>query len=289
MLPIPDLRHTYGNVAEFNDYLTTSGSTTYTNSANNARKLEWLEEASRLADHKCKRGGGFGPWVGTRYYDADGSDTLYLRRDLASLSASGLSITSRFGETPVTPTVSTDFYLAGIGGYEAPYRKIILHGEGTPTIFGSGPRLTSVTGTWSYPYGTLVLSVTTAEALDDSETEVDVSGLTGLSAGMTILIGSEQMYVTATTDSTTDSITVERGVNGTTAASHLTGAAITRYVYNRNVRNFTFRIAEKRMKARDAGADGSDGGADVGTLSLREGEDTIVRRMLGPLILVGYV
>lgn len=289
MVPLPAIRHTYASVAEFNDYLTTSGSGLYTNTTNNAQKLEWLQEASRLADHKCHRGSGFGPYVQTRYYDADGGDTLYLRGDLSALAASGLSITDSFGETPVTPTVATDFFLAGIGTYDEPYRRILLHGEGTPTTFGNGLKLTSVTGTWSYPYRTRLTAVLLDEAVDTDDTTFDVSSLTGLSPGMTILVDSEQMYVTATTDSTPDTITVERGVNGTTAASHLDEAPITRYVYNSNVHDFTMRIAEKRMKARDAGADGSDGGADVGTLSLREGEDTIVRRMLGPLILVGYV
>jgi hypothetical protein len=106
---------------------------------------------------------------------------------------------------------------------------------------------------------------------------------------MTIRIDDEQMYVTATTDATTDSITVERGVNGTTAASHDTLAPISRYVYDSSVHTLALRLAEKRWKARDAGADGNDGGADVGTLSLREGEDTIIRRMLGPVTLVGNV
>lgn len=281
---IPTLRHVYASIAELNDTLVTGGSTALTNAGNNARKLAILDEVSRIVDARAHRGSGFGPWVGTKYYDGDCLDTLYLRADLSSLTT--LSIAAAIGSTAVTPTVETDFYLAGLSSYEAPYRKIILHGQGTPTMFGNGFRTTAVTGTWTYPYRTRVLTVTTGEALDDSETEVDVSGLTGLSAGMTILVDSEQMYVTATTDSTTDSITVERAVNGTTAATHLTAAAMTRYVYEPSVHALTLRLAEKRWKARDAGADGSDGGADVGTLSLREGDDTIIRRTIGATVML---
>lgn len=280
----PSLRHVYASVAELNDWLVTSGGTALTNTSNNARKVEVLDEVSRLIDARAHRGSGFGPWIGTNYYDGDRSATLYLRADLETLSA--FTITDAIGSTAVSPTVSTDFYLAGLSSYAAPYRKIILHGNGTPTKFGHGPRLTAVTGSWSFPYRTRLLGVTAAEAIDTSETEIDVSGLTGLSAGMTILIDSEQMYVSAVTDSTTDSITVERGVNGTTAAAHNTAAPITRYVYDPSVHTLALRLAEKRWKARDAGGDGSDGGGDIGTVSLREGEDTIIRRTIGATVML---
>lgn len=280
----PSLRHVYANVSELNDTLVTGGATALTNAGNNSRKLEILDEVSRLIDARAHRGSGFGPWVGTKSYDGDCRSVLWLRADLASLTS--LSVASAVGETPVTPTVEVDFYLAGLSSYEAPYRKIVLHGEGTTTLFGRGPRTTQVAGTWSFPYRTRLLAVTTAEALDDSETEVDVSGLTGLAAGMVILVDSEQMYISATTDSVTDSVTVERGVNGTTAATHLTAAPITRYVYDPSVHSLALRLAEKRWKARDAGADGSDGGGDVGTVSLREGEDTIIRRMIGSTVML---
>lgn len=280
----PSLRHVYASVADLNDSLVTGGAVALTNASNNARKLEMLDEVSRLIDARAHRGSGFGPWVGTKYYDGDRCDTLYLRADLASLTT--LSVATAIGDTPVLPVVETDFYLAGLSSYEAPFRKIILHGHGSPTRYGHGRRVTLVTGVWSFPYRTRVLSVTTAEALDTSETEVDVSGLTGLSPGMTILVDAEQMYVTATTDSTTDSITVERGVNGTTAAAHLTSASITGYIYDASVHSLAIRLAEKRWKARDAGGDGSDGGGDVGTLSLREGEDTIIRRMIGATVML---
>lgn len=284
----PQLRHVYANVAEFNDALVSGGSAILTGTANNARKLEILDEVSRLIDARAHRGTGFGPWVGTLAFDGDGSDVLWMRADLDELDS--ISIASSATATPDTPVVDDDFYLAGLGSYEPPYRRIVLHGQGTPTRFGCGKRLTEIAGTWTYPYRTRTLTPTLAEDLDSSETEVDVSGLTGLSAGMTILVGDEQMYVTATTDSTTDSVTVERGVNGTTAEAHLTGASITRYLYHPSVHTLALRLAEKRWKARDAGGDGTDGGNDVGTVSLREGEDTIIRRMLGATVmLTGYV
>jgi hypothetical protein len=280
----PSLRHVYATLAELNDTLTTGGAAALTNAGNNARKLVMLDEVSRLIDAKAHRGSGFGPWVGTKRYDGNRKDTLWLRADLVSLTS--LSISPTQGGVAVTPTVETDFYLAGLGGYEAPYRKLILHGEGSPATFGTGYRTIEVVGTWSYPYRTRVLAATVSEVLDTSETGVDVSASTEFSPGMVMLVDSEQMYVTTVA---TNTLTVERGVNGTTAANHLTAAPVTIYVYDPSVHTLALRLAEKRWKARDAGADGTDGGGDVGVISPREGEDLIIRRMLGPVRLVGNV
>ena len=283
----PSLRHVYASLAELNDTLTTGGAAALTNAGNNARKLEMLDEVSRLIDAKAHRGSGFGPWVGTKQYDGDGRNILYLRADLATLVS--LTVQPTQAADAVTLIIETDFYLAGLGGYDAPSRRLILHGQGTPSTFGRGYRTVAVAGTWSYPYRTRLLAATVAEALDASETGVDVSGLTELSPGMTILVDTEQMYISAMTAGTPNTITVERGVNGTTAAAHDTAAPITRFVYDPSVNSLALRLAEKRWKARDAGADGSDGGGDVGVVSPVEGEDTIIRRMLGPVRLVGQV
>lgn len=281
------LRHTYANLAEFKDYITKTGSTVLTDAQNDARRLSILEDVSRLVDFKAHRsiyGSGFGPRLGTNRYDGDGCNELFLRDDLFAVTSVTIRPTTG-SSTTYSPVIDTDYYGAGFGGsYALPYRRLILHGQGTPTVFGRGYRVTDVVGTWSYPYLTRVIAVTTSEALDDAETGVDVSAATDLAAGTTILVDSEQMYVTAVSGTT---LTVERGVNGTTAASHLTAAAITRYVYDPAVHNLTLRLGLRRWKARDAGADGTDGGGDVPMTSAREGEDTIIRRGLGRLMLVG--
>jgi hypothetical protein len=81
-------------------------------------------------------------------------------------------------------------------------------------------------------------------------------------------------------------VTVERAVNGTTAATHADMTAIARYIYDASVHTCALRLATRRWKSRDAGADGSDGGGDVGVLTPHEGEDTIVRRMLGQTVML---
>jgi len=71
-----------------------------------------------------------------------------------------------------------------------------------------------------------VAVTTTTEALDDSETGVDVTNVLGFpaTAPYTVRVDSEWMRVTAGAGTTT--WTVTRGYSGTTADSHLLGAAI---------------------------------------------------------------
>jgi len=42
-------------------------------------------------------------------------------------------------------------------------------------------------------------------------------------------------------------------------------------------------VALRRWRARDAGADGMDGGGQVGVIAPREGEDLILLRTIGHL------
>lgn len=278
--------HCYASVAEANDYMLSNGASVFSteNAAIVARKLAALESISRLIDEKMERsafGSGFGPRIGTNKYDGSGGCELRLRDDLLSVT----SITIRpstASATTSTPTVDTDYYLLdGNDGYgPAPYRKILLHGQGTITRFGSGRRVTDVAGTWGNSNVTIPLTPTVGEAVDTSETDIDVSALTGLSPGITLLLDTEHCYVRVTTDAATDYVTVVRGANGSTAAAHNSGIAMARYTYPAAVTDLCLRLYLRRWKARDAGADGSDGGGAMPLTSPQEGEDTIIRRTL---------
>ena len=269
--------HVYASLAEFKDYLQQNGSTVRTSATDDAQMLGVLESVSRRIDEWAGRGSGFGPEVATRYYDTCYEPGIHLDGDLGS----GATVT--LGGSSLTVDVDYDL-LRGDGTYgDPPYRRIRrpLYAN-----LGYGRKNLQIDVTNSYPYLTRVLNPTTAEALDDSETVIDVSALTGISPGMTLLLGPEQVYVSATTDSTNDTITVDRGVNGTTAASHLTAAAIVRQVYPGEVTECALRLWGRRWAARSAGADGADGGGQVGITTPRESEDTILRRTIGHLRLI---
>lgn len=282
------MAHTYATLDEANDYLISGGSTKYASEAAaiKALKLSILESVSRRIESACHRsqfGSGFGPRLGTNRYDTDGGNYLLLRDDL--LTATTVTVAALTGDAGSAVVVDTDYYLRNADGYTGPpWRGIVLHGQGGTTTYGTGFRTASILGVWGHSNTTVTSSATTSEALDTSETGVDVSSGTVFSPGMTILVESEQMYVSSIS---TNTLTVVRAVNGTTAASHSTSAAIGVYTYDARVRDVCLRLFQRRWKARDAGADGTSGALDVPSQQTLEGEDTIIRRGLSDLMLVG--
>lgn len=285
------MAHTYATVADANNYLMSSGATVFAAeaAAQVAVKLATLEAVSRRIDYVCHRsafGSGFGPRLGTNKYDGDGSDTLHLRDDLLSVTTvTSYPITG--STTSSTPVSDTDFYLTNFDGYTGPpWRKVVLHGRGTPLYFGAGLRVTTILGTWGYSNVTAASTTTVASGLASGTTATTftTSATPTISPGMTLLIGSEQLYVSGLSSTTA---TVVRGVNGTTAATHANSSAIAVYTYPGGVNEVALRLFTRRWKARDAGADGTDGGGDMPGVIAREGEDTIIRRGLSDLMLLG--
>jgi hypothetical protein len=278
--------HTYANLEEAMNFARDEGYSGLwgATSTNRGRALSGLEAASRRVEEWCGRsayGSGFGPRTAVNRYDGTSTQDLDLRDDFLTISSISAKM-STAASTSVTPVVDTDCYLRNQrGGYEpAPYRKIILTQQGNLAVFGYGYRVTTVTGVAGYANVTRLTGATITEDLDTSETGVDVSAVTDAAPGTTILIDTEQMYVTGTSALT---LTVVRGANGTTAAIHTSGAAVSRYVYDASVVEATARLWLKRWRSRDAGADGGDGGGTVGVTNPLESEDTILRRTVGHL------
>jgi hypothetical protein len=129
---------------------------------------------------------------------------------------------------------------------------------GSITYTGVGPRVTALAG--KYGYQDVQTSVGTIGTATSSATSISLSGGAAY-PGHTLLVDSEQMYVTASTGGT--ALTVTRGANGTTAAVHSAAAAATVYVYPSEVSDATLQIGLRRWKARDAGSDGSFGGGQL--------------------------
>ena len=90
------MAHVYATVAEANDQLTSGGSTKFASEAAAivALKLSALESVSRRIDevsHRSAFGSGFGPRLGTHYYDGDGTNTLTTSRPSVSESCQRFS------------------------------------------------------------------------------------------------------------------------------------------------------------------------------------------------------
>ena len=284
------MAHTYATVAEANDYITSGGAVKFAaeSAAIVALKLSILESVSRRIDSVCHRsafGSGFGPRIGTNKYDGDGSPGLLLRDDLLNTSAFTVA-TATLG-TGVSPVVDTDYFLATPDGYTGPpYRKIILHGQGSPTYFAAGYRTVVVAGTWGYSNVTIPNATTVSSGLaaGTTATSFTTSATPTISPGHTLKIESEQVYLYSVVSTTA---TIVRGVNGSTAATHANGTAIAVYQYDSRVHDVCLRLFMRRWKARDAGADGTSGGLDIPAQTTTEGEDTIIRRGLSDLLLLG--
>ena len=119
--------------------------------------------------------------------------------------------------------------------------------EETTKSFGAGQQVLSIAGKWGWNEDTSPDTTTLNGAISStSATSVILTSATNFSVGNTILIGTEQMYIRAISSNT---LTVTRGVNGTTAATHLDSVSVSRYVYPSLVRETCLDIA--RVLYRD--------------------------------------
>jgi hypothetical protein len=233
-------RHTYASSDDLRDYLAgTSFSSGWTSDAGSIRRI--LEASSRRIDLYCE-GGTFGPLTETRYYDI-GYGSLVQSPQYAVLAG--------------TDAIATTVSLA----------NVIPLNEDTSNTLDAGQQTLSILGSWGYTADTL--SVTTADAIGSTTaTSISVTSATDLGPAQTILIDSEQLYITAISGNT---LTVQRGVNGTTAATHSGGAGLTRYDYPELVVQACLDIAKLTFRNRDLGAVGSIGAGEM-SMTVAEGE-----------------
>lgn len=101
----------------------------------------------------------------------------------------------------------------------------------------------SVSGVWGYheTYDRAWKSMTTlAGAVNGSAMSVTVTSATGLEVLDYIRVGSEYLQITAISGTT---LTVLRGVNGTTAAAHDSGAGVSQYQQTPRVKLAVERLA----------------------------------------------
>ena len=266
------MAHSYASVSELKRQLV-EGGTDY-GTENDPELLAVLEGASRRIDAWCnRRASGFGPRIGTNVYDAAGKTRLYLGDDLLTFTSG--TVAGQTGGTPVAITETTDFYLEPYN--RTPKRILNVHGL-TSVSIGAGYRIWSIVGKWGYSDERVVSASLANEALDTSETGFDVDAGTDFAIAETLLVDSEQLYVTAIA---TNTLTVVRGANGTTAASHSNDAPISVYVYPRDVVSATLQLAMRRWRSRQAGITGDMGGegSALAAIGQRDTENSILRTL----------
>lgn len=234
-----------------------------TDTADDATLLSKLEAASRFIDgpYGCNR--HFYVKTATRTFTSQFTNKLLLDYDL-------LSITSLKHDSDTDwdydyTWAATDYHLYPFNEY--PKTKIMTKSGGDYS-FPSQEEGVQIAGLWGYGTGDTATPYTdsgtnTAEELDASETGVDVGDGTALAVGQTILVESEQMYITAIS---TNTLTVVRGVNGTTAATHATSKDVYIYQYPPQITEACVLLAVKLFRLKDAPYGVIGSGGDMGVV-----------------------
>jgi len=285
--------HTYASLDELKSYMV-DGGTGY-GSGNDSSLLTLFESSSRRVEQFCGRSpanqSGFGPRTGTNAYDAQGwygGYTMYRDNMVMDLADDVISVTSatdldQTGGTATAIVEGTDFYLQPYN--TTPRRTLVITGLGQSYIV-PGLKILSLAGTFGYAQELLPIAATAGTLTASASSAVISAG--GVSVGMTLRVDSEDLYVSATTAGTAlyafgGTVTVQRAMNGTTAAAHAAASAISIHRYPRDVVDATIRVAQRRWKMRDAGLTGNFGSNVLPGTSNLDSERSILWGTVGHL------
>lgn len=215
------------------------------------RKL--LEQSSRLIDKYCNR--YFYCYNGTKYFD--GKQILFPKDDILSITTLQ---TDEDGDATFEITFTTgDYHLYPLNDY--PKIRLEINPDGNYGSFASGIKKgVKIIGIFGYGDGLSATpyysDTTTAEALDVAETAIDVISASNLSVGMTLLLvdsdsnkTNEQIYIQSIDSNT---ITVKRGVNGTTDDSHAITKQLYIYEYPQPIIQACLVMAMRAWKRKDS-------------------------------------
>lgn len=256
--------------------------------AGDARQIEdALKAGSRRVDSHCKR--EFFASYGTRVFRSCGQDFVRLP-DLISAAAVAVD-TDDDGDFDETLTGS-DYVLEREFAEDidaTPKTVIRLLSGGSLGTFPVGKRALQIEGLWGFTDNRETLVSLLAEALDTSETAVTVDDGDEFAVGQTLRLtwGDaadhewEDVYVSAVA---ADVLTVARGVNGTTAHTHLDNAAIERYVYVPEVVQAALIYSGRLWKRREASYANVISNEVSGTTSVYRASDPDVEGLLAPLV-----
>ena len=242
-------------------------------SEDDGRLLMLLESVSRQVDAYCNR--HFFAHRAAMVFDGDGSTALRIP-DLVSVDTDGLATDDDGDRLFEVAWDESDYLLhpanadpAGGHDLASPYTWVLTDTEaGARSGFPAGTRRLRIAGEWGYWRRLRPASESLSGALEAGDSEIDVSGGSDVEAGHTLLVGSEQIYVRGRTANKLD---VLRGVNGTDAAAHTSGAGIGIYQYPGPVSEAVIIQASRLWKRKDsafADASGFAGGMDPDAVEL---------------------
>jgi hypothetical protein len=240
----------YATLANLKDWLTTRGGQQSYDSADDSMIEQVIEAASRYIDSETGR--TFYPRVETRYYDLPDGREIWLDDDLLTVT----TLTNGDG------TVLTTTYYYLYPKNRSPKWKIVMKESSTYSWsydgYGNTEGVITVVGTWGYhdnytQRGWFAAS-TIAEDLDISETAWDVASGIAYSPGQIVKVDSEMAIVSSISGNTVT--VVQRAENGSTAATHTSGATLYRWVPMENIRHATLLIAQNVYSSRSGQTSG---------------------------------
>ena len=289
--------HNYANVYDFRSYL--SGTDHVTDwDTDEAPILRVLEAAGQRIDQYAGR--SFGARTATRTYDLG---TGALRDDsLAGVSGSisypdywssklsGAGIvplddwlisattvtayhdTARSANTVLTSGIGNDYLLEP---YNSSPKTILKLEEDTTDSLYSGQQTLTILGTWGWQDDKT--SISTIDAIGStSTTAVSVASGSTTYVGDTLVIDSEQVYVTAVSG---NNLTVIRGVNATTAATHSGGATYYRWKYPADVAQVALDVGRTYWRSREVGTTSVLGSGEMQLTNPQFEERQILKRL----------
>lgn len=239
------MKNVYATLAEFKNYVTSRGSETYSDYADDLVIIQLLETASRYLDSQTSR--FFYPVIETRHYDLPGDDELNFDVDVLEvitlLNGDGTSIAANeYNLYPknYSPRYSLDLKDTSniIWSYDA-------DGNSDAVI-----ALTSIEGFHDrYARDGWKLAGTLGAAITDT------TSLTfTMTSGHTVAIGkiyriNNELYTVSGFSG--DVITIEeRGGSGSTAATHINGTTVYEWHPMEEARNACIEIANNAYRRR---------------------------------------
>ena len=269
------------------DVLKGTGALNATSTAYDTRLRQLGEGISVAVDNYVNR--TFQPLVGTKLFSGDGGTFL----DVPDLVAVGTLLEDNNGDGTYNVEWGTNDYFLEPHNADPtsergrPYTLLQVSDRtnGTQDVFLDGIRNYNIDGTWGYISVTKNTGRTPSGDIDSTATSIDLDGTAAeaIEVGMTIQVGTEQMYVEAIGSGTGTSVTVERAVNGSTAGSHGSTATISSFTYPGPVREAVLIQTARLWKRRESAYASQVGIPESGQMSVwTTGLDPDVKVMLAP-------
>ena len=252
--------------------------------------LRMASHASRMLDAAAGR--LFYPSLATRYFDGSGEAELWLAEPVLAISAAGLSsdFGATYGESPVE---DTDWWASdGVRYGGSPTQLLVMAPAGSYGAWYKGRRSVRITGVWgwhrNYAAAWVDSGDTLAETLSTNATTLSVADANGagqdgltprFEVGQLLCIESEFLAVTGV-DTDEDELTVVRGCNGTTAATHAAGQRIDVWQPDELVRQCTLIQAVRWFKRGQAAFQDVTAAFEMGQLTYAKRVDPEVEFML---------